>query len=296
MHSAASVVAAHPLLRLDSIVTSLLVLAAHPDDETGGCAGLLQRAANPTVVYATDAAPADPYFWRAYGCPERYAATRLAECQSALRLAGVGRPALLRDFSSAAARFADQQLHTGLLAAWKALRNLVRIHRPGAVLVPAYEGGHPDHDGCSFLGFLLRRHCHLPVYEMPLYHRAPDGQLICRRFRECNGSEIVLRLSPAEQRVRAQMVACYRSQSDLGSFVFGDWEEFRPQPPYDYSRPPHPGLVNYQVWQWPITPLEVCRGFAECLAGVEFGPAETAGARARPAASAAGAGNASTTP
>ncbi|MFB3812617.1 MAG: hypothetical protein ACE14L_00785 [Terriglobales bacterium] len=49
-----------------------LVLVAHPDDETGGCGGLLQRLCDPVVVFSTDGAPQDPYFWRRHGSPQNY--------------------------------------------------------------------------------------------------------------------------------------------------------------------------------------------------------------------------------
>ena len=55
----------------------------------------------------------------------------------------------------------------------------MRQYKPETVIVPAYEGGHPDHDSCSFLGALLRRKLQSRVWEMPLYHRSPTGKLIC---------------------------------------------------------------------------------------------------------------------
>jgi LmbE family N-acetylglucosaminyl deacetylase len=35
----------------------VLVVVAHPDDETGGCGVLLQRLHQATVVFCTDGAP-----------------------------------------------------------------------------------------------------------------------------------------------------------------------------------------------------------------------------------------------
>src|SRR5262249_29498499 len=50
-----------------------LLLVAHQDDEALGCGILLQRAEHAVVVFATDGAPADEYFWRQYGSRERLA-------------------------------------------------------------------------------------------------------------------------------------------------------------------------------------------------------------------------------
>ena len=38
-------------------------------------------------------------------------------------------------------------------------------------------------------------------------------------------------------------------------------ERFRPQAAYDFSRPPHPGTLNYEAWQWPMSGADVCAAF-----------------------------------
>ncbi|MBV9087886.1 MAG: hypothetical protein JOY79_10410, partial [Acidobacteriaceae bacterium] len=44
-------------------------------------------------------------------------------------------------------------------------------------------------------------------------------------------------------------------------------EHFRPQFAYDYSQLPHPGKLNYEVWQWPMRGEEVALAFTEFLNG-----------------------------
>jgi LmbE family N-acetylglucosaminyl deacetylase len=242
-----------------------MVVVAHPDDETGGCGGLLQRLRNPVVVFATDGAPADDFFWKSYGSPRNYAMVRRHEAATALAVAGVWQIEFLNDLKPLSAQFQDQQLYSRVGEAFDAVCAMVRRHRPDRLIVPAYEGGHPDHDTCSFLGYLVRQRLGLAVWEMPLYHRSTDGELICQRFREFNGTELMLRLSPHELRNRELMVASYASQSGLEAFISNPVECYRPQPDYDYSRPPHPGAVNYEVWQWPISPAEVSGHFSQCL-------------------------------
>jgi hypothetical protein len=61
------------------------------------------------------------------------------------------------------------------------------------------------------------------------------------------------------------MVASYRSQYDLADYVVEAVESTRPQPCYDFLRPPHPGIVNYEAWQWPISATQVCERFREYL-------------------------------
>ncbi len=246
-----------------------MVLVAHPDDETGGCAGLLQRLPDPVVVFATDGAPADPYFWGGYGSPLNYARARRQEATRALQAAGIRHSEFLGGAALEHTEFHDQQLYRVLPQAMQAISEMVRRYQPDKVLVPAYEGGHPDHDSCSFLGAMLCRRFGLPVWEMPLYHRSDTGNLVCRRFRAKSGGERLLALNRDEKRTRDAMVASYVSQTGLPEFVGSTLECYRPQADYDYSRPPHHGTLNYQVWQWPISPRQVCRAFQDCARAEE---------------------------
>jgi LmbE family N-acetylglucosaminyl deacetylase len=250
---------------LRPLLGTTMMLVAHPDDESGGCASLLQRAREPIVVFATDGAPADEYFWKPYGSRTAYGQIRRSEAKRALSAIGVKKIDFLSD-GPGGVPFKDQQLHLALRAAIAAALSLARRHRPDAILVPAYEGGHPDHDACSFIGFALGYLTSLPVWEMPLYHRSRSGELVCQRFRELNGTEIVVKLTESERLNRNTLVASYASQSDLGQFVTSSSEYLRPQQHYDYSKPPHEGSLNYQAWGWPISPEDLCRRFEECAA------------------------------
>jgi LmbE family N-acetylglucosaminyl deacetylase len=237
----------------------LLVLVAHQDDEMS-CAGLLQRSSDRIIAYATDGAPPDRYFWASHGSREGYAGVRRSEALDATAKIGVSKLEFLD--------FADQLLYCALDAAFRAVSDIVQQYKPDAVLVPAYEGGHPDHDSCSFLGSLLGRRLELRVWEMPLYHRSATGELMCQEFRMLNGTECVLLLSSKEQQTRNSMIASYASQMDLDDFVSSKAEVFRPQADYDYSRPAHEGLLNYEVWKWPISGTQVCQAFIKCADSV----------------------------
>ena len=64
----------------------LLVLAAHPDDETIGASASLAKFPCAAVAYLTDGAPRDPRFWTggSYTSREDYARTRRKEAAHAL--------------------------------------------------------------------------------------------------------------------------------------------------------------------------------------------------------------------
>jgi LmbE family N-acetylglucosaminyl deacetylase len=241
-----------------------LILVAHPDDETA-CATLLQRAYDPMVFFCTDGAPTAEFFWRSYGSRREYTLLRRSEAKRALAVLGLKTMYQLRDRITRRA-FKDQELYRELDRAFPALIQEVPRVDPGAILAPAYEGGHPDHDACSFLAYLLGQELKIPVWEMPLYFRGQNGRLIHQEFLNVNGTEVALCPTTGELQLRAEMLAAYVSQRDAASFIKSPLELFRPQPDYDYSRAPHQGPLNYELWHWPMTGLELCQAFELCLA------------------------------
>jgi N-acetylglucosamine malate deacetylase 2 len=229
-----------------------LVLVAHPDDEAIGCGVLLQRIRTPIVAFATDGAPKDRYFWGKYGSQERYAELRRQEAALALSEVGVDDYEFLQLAD-------DQELYRELPQARSALSAFVSQVKPSAIVTHTYEGGHPDHDTCAFLAAELARDRALPVFEMPLYHRA-EGVGHKQQFMGDPG-EMLANISEPERMRKAAMWRSYASQGSFMDFFEIDREVFRPQPQYDFSQPPHPGTLNYEAWQWKMSGADLCRTF-----------------------------------
>jgi LmbE family N-acetylglucosaminyl deacetylase len=253
-----------------------LILTAHPDDELA-CAALLQRMREPLVVITTDGAPSDPYFWSQFGTRENYAAVRRQEATASLQNIGVPSLWFLND-RTPGVRFTDQALHKNLINAVLLLVETIRELVPDAILAPAYEGGHPDHDSCSFLAAVAGNVTGVPVWEMPLYHRGIHEELVWQEFRELVGNEIFIAATADELRGREKMVKSHKSQADLPYFISSQTESYRPQATYDYSRPPHAGFLNYEVWKWGVNGEEVsfsmtnCRTYLKTAKGAYFHP------------------------
>ena len=258
---------------LEELLGRTMVLVAHPDDECITCGGLLQRMSDPVVVYATDGAPQDPYFWKEYGSREAYSRLRQEECRRALAQAGVREFVFLADREP---RLVDQELFRNLPLAFEALMQEVHQWRPEAILTLAYEGGHPDHDSCSVLAHEAAKVANgptsakggqmwgtqIPVWECPIYRRNRT-ELSVQEFMEPNGTEVLYVPAAAELERKHAMCLSYPSQGDFLK-VFGlEREIFRPQKQYDYSRRPHEGKLNYELWQWSMTGDEVSEKFAE---------------------------------
>src|SRR5690606_40805219 len=77
----------------------ILIVVAHPDDETLGCAHeLIRRPGQCRILHTTDGAPFEERFWQQAGAASReeYAASRRAELVRAMRMLGIGEAQLER--------------------------------------------------------------------------------------------------------------------------------------------------------------------------------------------------------
>ena len=241
-----------------------LVIVAHPDDEAGGCGVLMQRMREPIVLIATDGAPRGQYFWGKYGSRDAYAQLRREEARKAATVVGVRQLEFLVSLRTQQA-FVDQELFRALPDALRALLEVVDRVRPEALLTLAYEGGHPDHDCCSFLTHVAARLRLLPAWEMPLYHRSAAGVSVQQEYGMVSDKGIILQPTDEELALKQKMLAAYASQHHILGLFTSPLERFRLQPAYDYAQPPHSGTLNYEAWGWSISGREVSAAFVECL-------------------------------
>jgi LmbE family N-acetylglucosaminyl deacetylase len=258
---------------LEDLLGRTLVLVAHPDDECIAFGALLQRMHEPLVVFATNGSPADPYFWKKHGSREAYAALRRKEALTSMNAVGVKDVIFLSDLPGGEA-LVDQELFRNLWPAFDLLADIVRRRMTTALLTLAYEGGHPDHDACSFLAAQLAKLASIPCWEAPLYHRNTNGGGTFQQFVTPSGEEVDVRPTPEEEQRKREMCVAYSSQGDFLSHFNMSPEVVRPQLAYDYTRPPHEGKTNYEVWQWKMTAQEVSTAFADFLRSAA---AQTAG-------------------
>jgi LmbE family N-acetylglucosaminyl deacetylase len=213
----------------------LLVFVAHPDDETIACAGLLQRVPASLVVFAVDGAPAGYGFERKFGTLRNYSEERFKEAERALSYLPCGSFRRLK--TRRGEYFPDRQLFENLQEAANSLSSMVQEFSPDTLLSHAFEGGHIDHDACSFLANRVAQAHSLSHLEFPLYWKAPDGRDVFQEFRAPHRDEICLKLSEAEIVLKKKMLSEYKSQSDIVATFPPDKELFRPALPQDYERP-----------------------------------------------------------
>jgi len=251
--------------RLAPLLGKTLVIVAHPDDEIVGCGALLQRVREPLVLFATDGAPRDRFFWETYGSRDAYASCRRQEARAALAEIGVKQFEFLPPPENPSQLFLDQDLFLNIPRALEAISEIVTHMQPEALLTLAYEGGHPDHDTCAFLAWWIAREHVLPASEMPLYHRSTDGVMVRQEFIVPEGDEVLFDATLAEVERKRRALRAYASQHDVITEFNPAIERLRPQASYDFRRPPHPGVLNYEAWQWPVTGSQLVQAFACCI-------------------------------
>ncbi|MBV9339904.1 MAG: PIG-L family deacetylase [Acidobacteria bacterium] len=246
-----------------------LIIVAHPDDEAVTCAALMQRMREPYVLFCTDGAPLDPYFWSRHGSREAYSLLRQQEARLALSHVGVRNVEFLKDRS--AEHIIDQQLFQRLPEAIEVAFQVVSRVRPHALLTLAYEGGHPDHDSCNFITSVIAREHSLPAWEMPVYKLFQKEDRKFQTFMPAPQPAVSLHPTTGEIARKRQALEAYASQGDFLIRFDSVEESFRPLPEY-YGRAPHEGVLNYEAWQWSMTGKQVCAAFQAYLnshAGLE---------------------------
>jgi LmbE family N-acetylglucosaminyl deacetylase len=231
----------------------LLILAAHPDDETIGASRLLSRDHQSRVAFLTDGAPRDRSLWSqaAQGSREDYASIRRLEAAKALSFAGVPETRLhwLGGIDQ------DAALELGKLA--RSFGHLLSRFGPDVVVTHSYEGGHPDHDSAALVAnvaiSLLQPGQRPLLVEMTSYH-AKDGRCVTGEFLSPNTTpELSFELDDSDRERKRRMMEAYSSQRLVLENFPIDKERLRAAPDYDFSQPPHAGKLWYECMGWSMT-------------------------------------------
>ncbi len=231
----------------------VLAVVAHPDDETIGFGGQMDRFEALVIVHVTDGAPADPaYATRAgYPDPQSYAAARRAELAEAVALAGLSPERLV------SLGHVDQTARDHLVPIARAIAGLLESHQPVAVLTHAYEGGHPDHDATAFAVDAAQRLADTAptVIAMPFYHRG-DAGFTAQVFADPAPEDVAIPL-PADALARKRaMLAAHRSQADVLAMMTASDERYRAHPAPDFTRLPNRDRLHYEGFGWGQTGSE----------------------------------------
>lgn len=153
-------------------------------------------------------------------------------------------------------RFRDGELYRSIPRLFARIAAIVEKYKPDVLLTHAYEAGHPDHDVCAFIGARLSSRFGIPVWEMPYYRGDPvNGGLIYQQFLGDSSDSFDLAGSDAELGLKRKMFSLHKSQQSVLSEFDSARESFRPQPQYDFSTPPTPGVSATAICKVPFEQL-----------------------------------------
>ncbi|MCC6261987.1 MAG: PIG-L family deacetylase [Bryobacterales bacterium] len=226
-----------------------LIVVAHPDDETLGCAHeLIRHSALCHILHTTDGGPFESRFWRQAGAAtrEEYAARRKAELYAAMRVFGLSGAQL--EMLPVADREAPRNLPRLIAEITARLRAL----QPAIVYTHPFEGGHPDHDATAFA---VQHACaSLDAEGLPMperreftgYH-ARNGEFHAGDFLWEANAIVETPLEPGEQARKLAALDCYHSQQRVIARFALSPQRWRIAPVYDFAHRPHAGPLYCEI-------------------------------------------------
>ena len=231
-------------------VPRVMVVAAHPDDETIGVGGMFPRLDGALeIVHVTDGAPRHRRQWgrQEFRTWDEYAAQRHREVEGALRVAGLDPAAVCRRME-----VMDSEVSLNLVPVTRRLVEMLDEVRPDVVITHPYEGGHTDHDATAFAvraaaTLLQRDGAHVPaVAEFTSYHNE-GGEKVVNRFLPWDGAPVTeVPLTTEEKDMKRRMYDCFITQYGVLRDMPIRLERYRPAPRYDFTHAPHPGRLRYE--------------------------------------------------
>jgi LmbE family N-acetylglucosaminyl deacetylase len=222
----------------------ILVLAPHPDDEIVACGIAAARAraagARVFVLYLTTGIPARAALWpwQRPGYAKRLRRRR-EEAWVVASLIGF-EPVGFSDFPS-------RRLRHHLDEAAVEIDRAIAACGAEALWVPAFEGGHQDHDAANALAAWFS--ARLPVHEFAAYNFA-GGQVCANRFADERGGQHVSEASAGEAALKRRALAGYASERGNLRHIGVTHEASRPLPAHDYGAPPHRGRLFRERFHW----------------------------------------------
>ncbi len=250
------------LTRGERVTERVLIVTAHPDDETlslGGSLGLFDAA---LIVQLTDGAIDDPDAWTKAGVSSRadYATLRARERKAAFLAAGW-------HLATLDVGITDQETRASLGALLAA--TVAALAPVAVVFTHAYEGGHPDHDSAAFVVQEACARLAQPPERLEFASYHWDG--VTRRagvFWPVDGHAVVTVELRGDRLTRKQAaLACYASQASVTRWFPVSREAYRIAPTYDFSLAPSTPGCWYDRKAWKTTSAQWRTSAAAAMAG-----------------------------
>lgn len=226
----------------------ILLLVAHPDDETIGFGGHISQCPNLYLVHLTEGSPENLKYAHYCGCTNRgeYAKLRMNELKSALTVC---------DFDNnhySNLQYVDLGVIYYIEKIIEDVLHLIKEIKPAVIMTHPYEGGHPDHDCAAYIAQKSIRIVSeknemsaIKRMEFTCYH-GKKGYMETGTFLDRSEETITVQLSRQNRQIKEKMLNCFNSQKEMLSLFCSDKEIFRTAPVYSFTKPPHEGKLLYE--------------------------------------------------
>jgi LmbE family N-acetylglucosaminyl deacetylase len=245
---------------------TVLIIAAHPDDEIIGAGDRLTKMNNIFFIHSTDGAPKNMKDSLIYGFENRrdYIRKRREEFFSALKHGNIQPEACFET------GIPDQETSFNLQYLTKFLLKKINEINPDLILTHPYEGGHPDHDSTSFAvnSALKLLNKSSILIEFSSYFNKNGGMAVSDFINQNYSSQI--RLTEPERIKKKLMLDCFKTQKNVLNYFHIEKEVFRKPPVYDYTLPPHSGTLYYELFDWGIKGEQWRKLAYDCLAVLDI--------------------------
>lgn len=239
------------LERLADKKNKLLIIGPHPDDVEFSTGRLIlkRKGKNVFIFCMTDGRKGQEIG----NLPEeQFAKIRIKESQKALNFFGVSRKNIFYF------KLPDQEVMNNPYIIDK-LFLLLKTINPDFVLIPPWEGAHPDHDATHFFSLIALKNADFPfenIFEYGSYNFY-NGVLNVQKFIPKNTEEIKLIPLYEEQKKWNKAMSFFKSQLSFQKEYVpkSKFEVFRKLPNYDYNKLPHENADILRELLNPIYPL-----------------------------------------
>ena len=219
---------------------NLLFIIPHPDDEIVGCCIMLKKFLDEgkqiTLFFLTNGIIDinQMWFWDKKNF-EYLLLRRNNEMINSLRRLGI------KDFICQ--HISSRTLKNNIAGTYKKIKDIIRKKKIDTIFCPAYEGGHQDHDVSNFICSRLIDRC--KIFEFAEYNNS-ENRVKSNEFIEESGNQIVIKLNKKERKIKSDYLMLYSSEKKNLTYVKTNIESYRQLYSYDYSKPPHSGVLFYR--------------------------------------------------
>jgi len=223
---------------------NILILSPHPDDEIVACCIAIKHAqkngSKIYVIHLTNGCPSKDIMWpwkkHLY---DKKVKIRKEEAISVAKKLGVE----IVGFGNRPSR----HLWQNLCEVKREIIDAISKFKIDQLWCPAYEGGHPDHDGIN--GMISSMRNNISILEFAEYNFC-NGEVNSHKFPFTTGTEKIIEFTKEETLFKKECLNIYKSEKLNLNYVKTIRETYRNLHSYDYTKLPHEGTLWYKRFNW----------------------------------------------